>query len=80
MIFFALLMTHRPANKQIIFTFTTPETIESKQRQGDKRKTIGELINTNEPFCACVDAHPPWHLTGSGDADPHNSLKSASSA
>ena len=22
----------------------------------------------------------PWHLTGCGDADPHNSLKSASSA
>ena len=43
---------------QIIFTFTTLETIESKQRQGDKRKTIGELINTNEHFCVYVDAHP----------------------
>ena len=56
--FFALLVTHRPANMQIIFTFTTPETIEKKQRQGNKRKTKGELINTNEPFCVCVDAHP----------------------
>ena len=57
-IFVALLVTHRPANTQIIFTITTPETIESKQRQGDERKTIGELINTNEPFCLCLDAHP----------------------
>ena len=56
--FFALLVTYRPANTQIIFTFTTPETIEKKQRQGNKRKTKGELINTNEPFCVCVDAHP----------------------
>ena len=55
---FTLLVTHRPANTQIIFTFTTPETIEKKQRQGNKRKTKGELINTNEPFCVCVDAHP----------------------
>ena len=49
---------HRPDNTQIIFTFTTPQTIETKQREGDKRKTKGELINTNEPFCVCVDAHP----------------------
>ena len=52
-IFFALLVMHRPVNTQIIFTFATPETIETKQRQGNKRKTIGELINTNEPFCVC---------------------------
>ena len=51
-------LAHRPENTQIIFTFTTPQTIETKQRQGDKRKTKGELINTNEPFCICVDAHP----------------------
>ena len=50
---------HRPENRQIIFTFTTPQTIETEQRQGDKRKTKGEeLINTNEPFCVCADAHP----------------------
>ena len=49
---------HRPENTQIIFTFTTPQTIETEQRQGDKRKTKGELINTNEPFCVCVDVHP----------------------
>ena len=55
---FALLVTHRPANKQIIFTFTTPQTIETKQRQGNKRRTKVELINTNEPFCICFDAHP----------------------
>ena len=51
-------LSHHPENTQIIFTFTTPQTIETKQRQGDKRKTKGELINTNEPFCVCVDAHP----------------------
>ena len=56
--FFALLVTRRPANTQIIFTFITPETIEKKQRQGNKRKTKEGLINTNEPFCVCVDAHP----------------------
>ena len=33
-----------------------------KQRQGDKRKTKGELINTNEPFCVCVDAHLHFFL------------------
>ena len=53
---------HRPDNTQIIFTFTTPQTIETEQRQGDKRKTKGELINTNEPFCVCVDAHPRFFL------------------
>ena len=51
-------LAHRPENTQIIFTFTTPQTTETKQRQGDKRKTKGELINTNEPFCVCVYAHP----------------------
>ena len=25
--------------------------------------TKGELINTNEPFCVCVDAHPHFFLT-----------------
>ena len=52
---------HRPANTQIISTFTTVFTLQMiacKQRQSDKRKTIEELINTNEPCCVCVDAHP----------------------
>ena len=62
-IFFALIVTHRPANTQIIFTFTTLQTIETKQIQGVKRKTKGELINTNESFCVCVDAHPRFFFT-----------------
>ena len=38
---FALLMMSPPANMQIIFTFTTlfaSQTIESKQRQGTKKR------------------------------------------
>ena len=61
--FFAHLTLTLNANYFHIRSITTPQTIETKQRQGDKRKTKGELINTNEPFCVCVDAHPRFFLT-----------------
>ena len=49
-------------------------------------RRIWILRNFTDPHhCILSDAmflilHNTWHLTGCGDADPHNSLKSASSA